>query len=182
MVSDWLCVDSRYTLCSYSAILLSCACAIFITCLQLTCSNVASEQVDALQVWLDASLNANDMPEDPCQLPFPPEMQAIDLGPVVNDAIMLALPSANLCGQADCSIRCEYICCCKFSILCCRGTAHANHQGACAVAEVRDSGQTTGWSAGPSEQQLKLKTQSQADFKRSGHFAALQKLKSKSTR
>ncbi|KAL0032147.1 hypothetical protein WJX77_007724 [Trebouxia sp. C0004] len=104
-----------------------------------------------LKVWLDASLDANDMPGDPCQLPFPPEMQAIDLGPVVNDAIMLALPSANLCGQPDCSIR---------------------------FAEVRDSGQTTRWSAGPSERQLK--TQPQADFKRSGHFADLQKLKSKS--
>ena len=51
-----------------------------------------------------------------------------------------------------------------------------------AVAEVRDSGQTTGWSAGPSEQQLTPKTQSPAEFKRSGHFAALQKLKTKSTR
>ena len=80
----------------------------FIARLQWTCSNIASERVDALQVWLDASLNADDMPEDPCQLPFPPEMQAIDLGPVVNDAIMIALPSANLCGQPDCSIHCEY--------------------------------------------------------------------------
>lgn len=107
------------------------------------------------KVWLDASLNADDMPEDPCQLPFPPEMQAIDLGPVVNDAIMLALPSANLCGQPDCSIR---------------------------FAEVRNSGQTTGWSAGPPEQQLNSQTQSPAEFKRSGHFAALQRLRGKSTR
>ncbi len=93
------------------------------------CGVRTSRCIFALQVWLDASLNANDMPEDPCQLPFPPEMQAIDLGPVVNDAIMLALPGANLCGQPDCSIRCEYICCCEFSVLCCRGAAHTDHQG-----------------------------------------------------
>ena len=61
----------------------------------------------AFQVWLDASLEANEVPEDPCQLPFPPEAQAVDLGPAINDAIMLALPSANLCGQSDCSIRCK---------------------------------------------------------------------------
>ena len=112
MVSDWLCFQSRSqcSLCSLSANLLAYTYAMFVACLQWACSQAASEQVDALQVWLDASLNADDMPEDPCQLPFPLEMQAIDLGPVVNDAIMLALPSANLCGQPDCSIRCEYIC------------------------------------------------------------------------
>lgn len=67
--------------------------------------------ISAMQVWLDASLAADEMPEDPCQLPFPLEMQAIDLGPAINDAIMLALPSANLCGQPDCGMRGKYCLC-----------------------------------------------------------------------
>lgn len=105
-----------------------------------------------LKVWLDATLEANEMPEDPCQLPFPPEVQAVDLGPVINDAIMLALPSANLCGQSDCSIR---------------------------FAEVGVSGQRTGWSAGPTEQHLNK--QARPSHKFSGQFGALQKLRSKAT-
>jgi len=69
------------------------------------CSHSHTEP--ALQVWLDASLDADEVSEDPCQLPFPSDMQAIDLGPAVNDAIMIALLSANLCGHPDCSIRCK---------------------------------------------------------------------------
>ena len=60
-----------------------------------------------LQVWLDASLPEHAVPEDPCQLPFPPEMPAVDLGPTINDALHIALPGANLCGQLDCSIQCK---------------------------------------------------------------------------
>lgn len=105
-----------------------------------------------LKVWLDASLAADEMPEDPCQLPFPLEMQAIDLGPAINDAIMLALPSANLCGQPDCSIR---------------------------AAEMQRStgGTSTGWSASPATQNSKKKGASAVS--KSGQFAALQELKSR---
>lgn len=59
------------------------------------------------QVWLDASLPEDAVPEDPCQLPFPPQMQAIDLGPAINDALQMALPSTNVCGQPDCSVECK---------------------------------------------------------------------------
>ena len=58
-------------------------------------------------MWLDASLPEHAVPEDPCQLPFPPEMPALDLGPTINDALHIALPGANLCGQPDCSIQCK---------------------------------------------------------------------------
>ena len=61
-----------------------------------------------MQVWLDASLPEHAIPEDPCQLPFPPEVQAIDLGPAINDALQVSLPSANLCGRPDCNIQCKH--------------------------------------------------------------------------
>ncbi|KAL3161838.1 hypothetical protein ABBQ38_008928 [Trebouxia sp. C0009 RCD-2024] len=57
------------------------------------------------KVWLDASLPEDAVPEDPCQLPFPPQMQAVDLGPAINDALQMALPSSNVCGQPDCSVQ-----------------------------------------------------------------------------
>ena len=60
-----------------------------------------------LQVWLDASLPEHAIPEDPCQLPFPPEMPAVDLGPTINDALHIALPGASLCGRPNCSIQCK---------------------------------------------------------------------------
>lgn len=63
-----------------------------------------------MQLWLDASLPEHAIPEDPSQLPFPPEMPAVDLGPAINDALHLALPSTNVCGQPDCSVQCKLRC------------------------------------------------------------------------
>ena len=61
-----------------------------------------------LQVWLDASLPRGAGPDDPSLLPFPLDMQAVDLGPSINDALQIALPSTNLCGRPDCSIQCKH--------------------------------------------------------------------------
>ena len=58
-----------------------------------------------MQLWLDPSIGTDEMPNDPSQIPFPREMSAIDLGPAVTDAIILVLPSVNLCGRPDCNIK-----------------------------------------------------------------------------
>ena len=61
-----------------------------------------------VQLWLDPSIAVDEVPHDPSQIPFPPEMSATELGPAVSDAIMLVLPSVNLCGQSDCNIKSKY--------------------------------------------------------------------------
>ena len=60
-----------------------------------------------VQLWLDASIAAHVIPHDPSQLPFPAEMSAVDLGPAVSDAIILMMPSANLCGRPECNVQCK---------------------------------------------------------------------------
>ena len=84
-----------------------------------------------MQVWLDASLSAHAIPEDPCQLPFPPEVQAIDLGPAINDALQISLPSANLCGRPDCNIQCKQ----KHISTMCTGTCDTHGQFQANMAE-----------------------------------------------
>lgn len=76
----------------------------------MTLQDSKFEFLTTVQVWLDASLPEDAVPEDPCQLPFPPQMQAVDLGPAINDALQMALPSSNVCGQPDCSVQCKLQC------------------------------------------------------------------------
>lgn len=115
--------------------------------LQCDCCLATFQQpvVAPFKLWLDASLPEHAIPEDPSQLPFPPEMPAVDLGPAINDALHLALPSTNVCGQPDCSVQ---------------------------FAEVGASGQNS-WSATPKSRSEQSKS--------AGHFAALQKLRKRTS-